>query len=67
MMDIKPFAEVAEVDEEVMKKLVENYNSIVVIKAICGLLKADIQSRVEFREVWLNTACNQISEKKILP
>jgi hypothetical protein len=67
MMDVKPFAESAEVNEEVVKELVEKHGSLCVIRAICSILKADMEKRIENREKWLNNACKEISEKKQFP
>lgn len=63
MMDIKPFAESAEISEQIVRKLVEEYDSLTVIRAICELLKADMVEKIENREKWLTESCKKISEK----
>ena len=61
MMDVKPFAITADVDEELMKELVEEYGSLAVIRAICQLLKKDMIQHVEDRNKWLADACKRIA------
>ncbi len=63
MMDIKPFAESAEISEQAVKELVEKYGSLTVIRAICELLKADMDEKIENRKKWLTESCSKISEK----
>ena len=64
MMDVKPLAVSAEVDEGIIRDLVDEYGSLSVIRAISQLLREDLKKRVESRDNWLNNACKVISAKR---
>jgi len=61
MYYFKPFAEAAEVSEEKIKELTEKYGFITVIKAICEMLKTDIDSKdLKVRGKYLGDLCEMI-------